>query len=310
MDRRKMSLLPLCVLLAMALAGCWAGDSGLGGYLTGESYPDAERYQSGGFSYDPSQIERVELYWRAGEVELVESEEETLSVQESGEALTGDSAMRWLLEDGVLRLRFCASGARIRVSAADKRLHLELPKGIDLSLHTSSAAVRAETLEQDEILIATLSSGMELGAVTAEGSVDLSSGSGAIQAESVTAEDIRCASASGSVQMGTAAAGTLAVETASGAVRLGDVSGETVDISTGSGSVELTLTEAPTAAIRTASGTVGLKLAPEGALVAFTTGSGRLRTTLPYVQEGDLYAFGDGQDRITVETGSGGLRIQ
>lgn len=169
MDRRKMSLLPLCVLLAMALAGCWAGDSGLGGYLTGESYPDAERYQSGGFSYDPSQIERVELYWRAGEVELVESEEETLSVQESDEALTGDSAMRWLLEDGVLRLRFCASGARIRVSAADKRLHLELPKGIDLSLHTSSAAVRAETLEQDEILIATLSSGMELGAVTAAG---------------------------------------------------------------------------------------------------------------------------------------------
>ena len=205
MDRRKMSLLPLCVLLAMALAGCWAGDSGLGGYLTGESYPDAERYQSGGFSYDPSQIERVELYWRAGEVELVESEEETLSVQESGEALTGDSAMRWLLEDGVLRLRFCASGARIRVSAADKRLHLELPKGIDLSLHTSSAAVRAETLEQGEILIATLSGGMELGAVTAEGSVDLSSGSGAIQAESVTAEDIRCASASGNVQMGTSA---------------------------------------------------------------------------------------------------------
>lgn len=95
MHRRKISLLPLCVLLAMALAGCWAGDSGLGGYLTGESYPDAERYQSGGFSYDPSQIERVELYWRAGEVELVESEEETLSVQESGEALTGDSAMRW-----------------------------------------------------------------------------------------------------------------------------------------------------------------------------------------------------------------------
>ena len=138
--------------------------------------------------------------------------------------------------------------------------------------------MRAETLEQDEILIATLSGGMELGAVTAEGSVDLGSGSGAIQAESVTAEDIRCASASGSVQMGTAAAGTLAVETASGAVRLGDVSGETVDIGTGSGSVELALTEAPTAAIRTASGTVGLKLAPERALVAFTTGSGRLRT--------------------------------
>ena len=65
--------------------------------------------------------------------------------------------------------------------------------------------MRAETLEQDEILIATLSGGMELGAVTAEGSVDLSSGSGAIQAESVTAEDIRCASASGNVQMGTSA---------------------------------------------------------------------------------------------------------
>lgn len=310
MDRRKISLLPFCVLLAMALAGCWVGDSGLDGYLTGESYPDAERYQSGGFSYDPSQVERVELYWRAGEVELVESEEETLSVQESGEALTGDSAMRWLLEDGVLRLRFCASGARIRVSAADKRLRLEVPKGIDLSLHTSSAAVRAETLEQNEVLIATLSGGMELGAVTAEDSVDLSSGSGTIQAESVTAEDVRCASSSGSVQLGTAVAGILAVETASGAVRLGDVSGETVDISTGSGSVELTLAEAPTAAIRTASGTVGLRLAPEGALVAFTTGSGRLRTTLPYVQEGDFYAFGDGQDRITVETGSGGLRIQ
>ena len=85
-----------------------------------------------------------------------------------------------LLDDGVLRIRFCASGAKVRLNSTDKRLTLEIPKGIDLSIHATSALVKADALSQNDLLIAVLSGDISLGTVTAN-RVDLSGSSGSIQ---------------------------------------------------------------------------------------------------------------------------------
>ena len=95
------------------------------------------------FTYLANEIKAVEVYWRSGEVEIIESDNAELSAKESGNELQEDTAMHYFLDDGVLRIRFCASGAKIQVNALDKHLSLEVPKGIDLSVHTTDAEIDA-----------------------------------------------------------------------------------------------------------------------------------------------------------------------
>ncbi len=300
----------LCAFTAVLLIGCRIDISAAtNDTLTGEEYPGAEQYQTGSFTYNADEIKAVEVYWRSGEVEITESDAAELRAGESGGELPEDAAMHWLLEDGVLRIRFCKSGEKIEVSSSDKHLSLEVPKGIDISVHTTSAPVRAAELDQKNILIAALSGSTELGVVTAD-TVDLSSSSGSICADSVSARTLKCSASSGSVDMGMVSAATLDCTTSSGTVTMDSVISETVRVTTSSGSAGLTLTDVPSADIHTSSGTVELVLAKDGAEVLHTSNSGRLLTDCPYDRKGDLYVFGEGAGSITVETSSGNLKIK
>lgn len=310
MNKRISSIgvLLLCALTVM-LSGCRVNISiGTNDTLTGETYPDAEKYQTGAFTYDAADITAVEVYWRSGEVEITESGNSELHVKESGGELPEDTAMHYLLDDGVLRIRFCKSGAKIQVNAADKHLSLEVPKGIDLSVHTTSALVKADELNQNSILIAALSGRTELGTVTAD-TVDLSSSSGFICADNLSGQLLKCSASSGSVDGGDVSVKTLDCSTSSGDVTMDSVVSETANITTSSGSVELTLAKVPSAKIHTSSGTVSLLLARGGAEVLYTTNSGKLLTDRSYDRKGDLYVFDEGASSITVETSSGNLKI-
>lgn len=270
---KKAIILLVFAVAALMGSGCYIGNVpfGAGDHLVGEEYPDAEKYQVGAFTYTADSVNDVEVYWRSGEVRIVESDSPQLSVRESGEELAEDIAMHSLLEDGILRIRFCQSGAEIYVNPSDKYLTLEVPKGIDLSIHTTAAVTRADTLEQNSILISAHSGDTQLETVTAK-EVDLSSSAGRIHVDSVSAD--------------------------------------TAEIITSSGNVELTLLEAPTVTIRTSSGDVHAALAEGGALLAYTSSSGQLRTRTAYERRGDLYVFGSGESILTVETSSGNLEIQ
>ena len=300
----------LCSLVIAMLSGCRVNISiGTNDILTGETYPDAEQYQAGAFTYNTADIKAVEVYWRSGEVEITESDNPELHVRESGGELSEDAAMHYFLDDGVLRIRFCQSGAKIQVNAADKHLSLEVPKGIDLSVHTTSALVKADSLNQNNVLIAALSGRTELGIVTAD-TIDLSSSSGSICAAGLSAQSLKCSASSGSVDIGAVSVKTLDCSTSSGGVTMRSVVSETAQITTSSGRVDLTLTKVPSAEIYTSSGTVSLVLAEVGAEVLHTSASGRLHTDRAYEQKGDLYVFGSGESHITVETSSGNLKIQ
>jgi len=308
--KKVMIGLLLCSLVTAMLSGCRVNISiGTNDTLTGETYPDAEKYQTGAFTYNSADIKAVEVYWRSGEVEITESGDPELHAKESGGELSEDIAMHYLLDDGVLRIRFCKSGAKIQVNATDKHLSLEVPKGIDLSVHTTSALVKADDLNQNSILIAALSGSTELGTVTAD-TIDLSSSSGSVCAASLSAQSLKCSTSSGSVDVGDVLVKTLDCSTSSGSVTIGSAVSETAKITTSSGSVDLTLTKVPSAEIYTSSGTVSLLLAKGGAEVLYTTGSGKLLTDRAYDRKGNLYVFDEGASSITVETSSGNLKIQ
>ena len=302
--------LALGALLAILLAGCRVNVSiGNDSFLTGETYPSAEAYRVGAFTCDASAVKAVEVYWRSGEVALAESDSATLSVSESGSDLPEEAAMHSLLDDGVLRIRFCASGAKVRLNSTDKRLTLEIPKGIDLSIHATSALVKADALSQNDLLIAVLSGDISLGTVTAN-RVDLSGSSGSIQLGRLSAPSLKCRTSSGSVDLGTVSAKTLECAASSGNVVIRSVLADEVSVTTSSGRVELALADAPSVSVRTSSGTVCALLPEGGAEVSFTSGSGSLHTDRSYTRRGDLYVFGEGATQLAVETSSGNLEIR
>ena len=304
------SAMLLCTLAVSVLSGCSVNISlGIDSSLTGEKYPDSEKYRTGGFTYTADGIKSVEVYWRSGEVEITELECPELSVRESGGELSDDTAMHHLLDSGVLKIRFCASGAKIRINSADKRLRLEVPKGIDISVHTTSAPVMADSLEQKNVLISAHSGNTELGSVTAE-SVDLSSSSGSIRADGISAQSLRCAASSGDIKLGNVSAETVVCRTTSGSVGIDSITAETAEIETSSGDVKLTLEKTPTAAVRTSSGKITAVLPNGGAEVLYTSSAGKLRTNRRYEREGNLYVFGEGECGLTAETSSGNLEIK
>lgn len=232
----------------------------------------------------------VEIYWRSGEVEITESEDDELTVRESGGELAEDTAMHYLLKDGTLRIRFCESGAMIHVHPNDKRLTVEVPKGIELSVHTTSAPVMADELEQNSLLISARSGRTELGTVNAD-RVDLSSSSGSIRADSLVTQALKCS-------------------TTSGPVGIEDLEADTAELETASGAVQLALSAVSQLDVRTTSGKTSLRLPEGGAEVAYTATSGNLHTGEPFDRAGALYVFGEGDSRITVVSTSGNLEIQ
>lgn len=289
-QKALMILLTLAPAAAM-LSGCqFHIPFGIGSFIAEERYPSAGSYQVGGFTYRAEEVSAVEIYWRCGEVEIVESGEEELSVRESGGELPENTAMHYLLEDGILRIRFCESGARIRVHSNDKRLTVAVPKGIDLSVYSTSAPVKSDALDQNSILISTHSGRTELGTVNA-GSVNLSSSSGAIRAERISAQTLNC-------------------DTSSGSIRIEDLAADTADLDTSSGSVKLALSSVSQLDIHTSSGRTVLQLPEGGAEVSYTASSGRLHTAEPFNQKGNLCVFGRGKSRITVNSSSGNLEIE
>ena len=75
----------LCSLAIMMLSGCQANISiGTNDTLTGETYPNAEKYQTG------ADIKAVEIYWRSRKVEITESDNIEFYVKESSDKLLTD----------------------------------------------------------------------------------------------------------------------------------------------------------------------------------------------------------------------------
>lgn len=303
-------VLLVCGVTLLILSACqleqsaWTGDN-----LVGESYSDAEKYQTGNFTYRADEISAIEVHWRSGEVEIIESDSEELHVSESGSDLPENVVMHSLLEDGVLQIRFSASGAAIQFNSEDKHLHLEVPEGIELFVNTTAAPVKAEKLHQKELMIATYSGGAALGTVTAE-NADISSSSGNISVDSLSGLALKCSTSSGSVAFGQVSVETLACSTSSGRVTADSMAAEEFSVKTSSGGVRLTLAQTATGEIHTSSAGVEVTLPEGGAEVNYTTSSGKLKCNGDYERRGELYVFGRGESQLTIQTSSGHLELK
>lgn len=314
-------------VLAVSLTGCF-----FGGAVMTDSYANAEAYRTGGFEYRAEDVKKLEINWYCGGVTLKCVEGDTLRVTESGEKLSTEKALHWLLSDGVLRVEFCASGYMGRFSGQDKKLTVEIPAGLEIEVTTTSAGIEAEIGKQRNATLRTTSGTIEVNGATDAETLDLGTTSGAIHVEQLTAESLTAETTSGSIRLQTvhvtesvtlgstsgviraeslnANGGTIAAQSNSGGIRLDTVRTGTLTAGTTSGGVTVGLNECKAATIETTSGSVRVNLSQSlGATVRASSTSGGFNGS-GYRSENGKYIWGDGACAIELGTTSGSITVK
>ena len=185
----------------------------------------------------------------------------------------------------------------------------------NIRVSVASADVSADRT-RGTLRIATGSGNVDLR--TASGDVLLETGSGDLTVSAVQGTSLRLETGSGNVTITDGKAGTLHVETGSGDIEATGSSGDDVSFETGSGNVDVSLVATfRSLRIETGSGDVTLRVPPTvGAEVDLDTGSGDidlggLTLQVRRIEHDHITGtLGDGKGRLSVETGSGNVRLQ
>lgn len=236
----------------------------------------------------------------------------------------------WRGEGHEVRITGRARGGGLEAYAD---LRVQVPKGKSVAVHlgagkafvsnvdgnirvfASSADVAADRT-RGTLRIATGSGNVDLR--TGSGDVQLETGSGDITVASVDGASLRLETGSGNVTITGGKAGTFHVETGSGDIEATGSSGDDVSFETGSGNVDVTLvTTFRALRVETGSGDVTLRMPPTvGAEVELDTGSGDidlggLTLQVRRIEHDHVTGtLGDGKGRLSVETGSGNVRLE
>ena len=295
--KRFLTLLTALITVALLLfsSGC-ANFVYVGDTIQVGRYANAEKYQCGGFDYSAAEVSEVQINWRFGKINLVESDAPTLRVTESGTGLEEYCRLHWLLDQGTLYIQFWEAGRSARADEKDKEITVEIPVNVRLSVKSTSASVYAERITSDNsAVIESVSGDVQIGALSSE-SATLSSTSGGIAISSAqVSREFRVDSNSGTVTVEALTAQTVKIDTTSGTVTMKnpEISGKT-EIKTVSGKVNIDL---------------GLK---NGATLTYDTADSKnkLNTSREYITDGESYIFGDGKCEIAVGSVSGTLTVQ
>ncbi len=211
-----------------------------------------------------------------------------------------------------VRLRVPA-GRTVAVHQAVGRVFVTNVQGT-LRVHGASASVRTEGTRGD-LGVDVGSGGVEV--MGASGVLNVDTGSGGVRLNAVRGSRLNVDTGSGGVTGSDIAVEDVRVDVGSGAVRMDGVRARDLVVDTGSGSVSVALAaDARNVRIDTGSGGVTVDVPPGyGAEVEIDTGSGGIDVDVPMtartLRRSRLTGrIGDGDGRLTIDTGSGGVRLR
>lgn len=228
-------------------------------------------------------------------------------------------------------------GDRVRVRSSGRGLEahadlrIEVPEGHDIRVYLAVGEASARGLRGDveldlgagrvdvddvvgDVSVDTGSGGVTVSQV--QGEVVVDTGSGSVRVDGVRGRSLLIDTGSGSVDAADIEANAVEVDTGSGSVELMRVSAADILVDTGSGSVDVeVLSEVDRVEIDTGSGGVTLRVpADVGAEIEADSGSGGIDVDVPLQLRTQRRNYlrgvlGDGGGRITIDTGSGRIRV-
>lgn len=295
----------LLVVALTLLTGC--------GY-SGTVYPDAKSYSAGGGEID-GEVTALDVEWSSGKV-IVETYDGDCVVlsEECAKELSDEMSLHYRLKNGVLTVKFSASGVRLVSGILHKTLTVKLPAKytldeLEVSVASAEMEVRDVSAEEVELSSASGKINFSLGGMR---SLSVDTASGGVVANVTDAGKCEFESASGALDLRLRNVSECSFDTASGRVDL-DVSGAIKEIEgdTASGRINLTCDTTPDRCeLETASGKVGLTL-PKNAdfKLSLDTASGDFDCDLPIRKNGGNYICGEGKAYISIDTASGDVHI-
>jgi lia operon protein LiaG len=229
-----------------------------------------------------------------------------------------------------------ASGRRVVISSRDgleawADLKIGVPTGRRVAVHLAVGKITATNVNgrleletsngpvvvngsKGELEVEVGSGNVQLSAT--EGDLEVTTGSGDVQATRSNARSISIQTGSGDVEARQLQATEVAVRTGSGAIRASGVTAPQIGLETGSGGVTVELHgTVDRLDVHTGSGDIAVTApASLGAQIDMQTASGDLDSDFPLsvTHSGADHlrgTVGDGKGRISVETGSGGVRL-
>ena len=231
-----------------------------------------------GVSFDPADVDSLEIEWAAGSIVLQPADVTEITVTET-DVSDEKYAMLYQLHSGKLAIRFCEDthfGFGINISTdLSKDLYIQVPRDWvcrDLEIDAASA-----TLEVCDLTL---------------GNIDLDT-------------------ASGNCRFDNCVVNTIDVDTASGDIRFNG-SLDTLDFDGASAGIYAELTNCPSRIdVDTMSGDLDLAL-PEncGFTVNMTAMSSDFSSDFNTVSQNGCYVYGDGSCRITVDAMSGDVILR
>jgi len=306
----------------------------LGTNITGYKGWDNAYAENGDYAVNADGLSAVNLKWIAGDVTVgVYDGSEVTFVENSGDAVTQEYALRYGVENGVLYIQYCSTSAPNDLP--EKSLVVKIPAALaaDMSAFDfsgTSASLTISGLTTDDFDCASVSGRIEASDITAEtvcaattsGEVRFSGSyvymnvdtvSGKVRIDSsAAAQETKVNTTSGSVELA-GEIGTLTADTISGEVdSSGAVYAGTVDIDSASGAVAIQFGNCPDdLKINTVSGSVTLALPSDsGFTLKYDTVSGGMNCGFSVVMSGNKFISGDGAANFEIDTISGGLKIQ
>ena len=270
--------------------------------------------------------ERKIVYRRGGTLERMRSSFRT-TMEVGSDGRFGDRRLLAGLSRHKVEIRSSGSGFEGWVD-----LRIAVPPGQKADVHLGVGAVTVSNVD-GELRIDCAAAGVT--AQKTRGLLVIDTGSGGVDVRDA-AGDLTVDTGSGAVSVIDFDGARMSVDTGSGAVKLAAVQARSlVDVDTGSGSVEVVDVRSPRVSVDTGSGRVYLRLgsnvedlavdtgsgsvtveapATLDATVSLETGSGGLDVDFPMSslrRESDSLhgTIGTGRGRITLETGSGRIRL-
>ena len=292
---KKFVIIISLIVLVCSLTACGVNI----GFDSSVTYANADKYSIGNTEIK-DKVEKLEIEWINGSVDVVTSEGDAVSiVEEAAEELSDDMRVHWWLEGTTLHIKYSAANVGFHFSITEwkkysKALTVSLPSSFDLSdvsVGTASADVTVSDINADNIDVD-----------TASGKVDVTG----------EAEKINIDTASGNIMLNSSGdASNIDVGSASGNVNLTVSNVEKAKIDTASGSVTCVFKKTPEKCdIDTASGEVYITLPEDAAFTLnFDTASGAFKSDFAYKMSGREYICGSGSAEFNIDTASGDITI-
>lgn len=286
---KKYICIALCSLIGLFGGGCFVSCRApitVGAY----SYGSAECFK-GDKIYPSADVTQINVHWIVGEVKVIASECDSITLTESGKNLAEDEKVHSFITDGTLNVYFWKSKHTALVDGQDKNLTISLPQNAKfaLNIESVSGAVVVENCNAENFKATTVS--------------------GSIKTEKINAEHFECASTSGKVSCLNIQCESSKVSSVSGKLEIKGVSTSNLDASTVSGALNIQLEKCEKAKLETVSGNANFTLPKNGATVIFDSVSGDLKTDIAYTVISDKRIFGDGKCVVEFNSTSGNLTV-